>query len=134
MRRRTFLQWLSAFFCAPRPGPAAEPPKDDILYNGTVWRSPWPLCHLVTVLFWDIEDREAIYVLLSEPYHAAGPGTAMMVCRYDDPYKSRGRHSPFYTEPELKRKLSGWQLMPLNNRLANGTQFDIPRSLLEGKK
>ncbi|MFH1718523.1 MAG: hypothetical protein ABIF19_14300 [Planctomycetota bacterium] len=111
MKRRTFLQGLSAIFFGLKSSINALPSGGQFLYNGTVWQSP-KTYHICIVQFLDVEGGVAKYCLLSAPYNSAeGPGTAMMVCRYGDVTQA-GEFSGIYTEEELRKKLSGWKQRP----------------------
>jgi len=113
MNRRGFLKrtFGAAAGLAVLPKIGEAMPKRNIpeaplkIFNGQIFIAPWPVCHVVSVLYFGRGDQ---WLLLSEPSPAAQhDGNAMMVCHYEHD----GGYDPIYTQGQLQEKLKGWKLI-----------------------
>ncbi len=123
MKRRNFLKLIGASSVTPGilVAKPRERPRDfleDKIFNGQVFRAPWPLCHTVIVQYFGRGDK---WLLLSSPYRAAQhQGNAMTICYYG---RKDGSDNPLYTQRELQEKLKNWKLV--KSRLILGTDEDL---------
>ena len=102
MNRRGFFQMLGFL-----PFLNNAKAKENV-FCGQVYEAPWPLCHRVVVQ-WFGRPKVDTWILLSTPFSAAQhKGTAMSLCCYK---RKDGSFNPFYTEKELREKLSTWKLL-----------------------